>query len=62
MMDGYSYGFPTRPTKQMVRIIFSIPYRLFIEQEKIERVVRIIWNGKTRHGLDRVKSWTFMNT
>ena len=41
-MNGYSYGFLRRPSKQMVRIIFSIPYRLFIEPEKMERVIRII--------------------
>ena len=49
MMNGYSYGFLRRPSKQMVRIIFSIPYRLFIEPEKMERVIRIIFSTMERN-------------
>ena len=45
MMNGNSYGFLRRPSTQMVRIIFSIPYRLFIEPQKIEWVIRSIYNG-----------------
>ena len=45
MMDGYSYGFHRRPSNQMVRIIFSIPYKGFLlnKRKKIERVILSIY-------------------
>ena len=54
MMDRYSYGFHRRPSNQMVRIIFSIPYKGFLlnKRKKIERVILSIY-GETNDNSEK---------